>query len=67
MSVEHPTIAELFEDGRAIDEALRLAAQDALRFHQRMGHQVPIWRDGRVEWVDPGELLGPEPTDTDAK
>lgn len=57
MSHQPPSIAELFEDGHAIDEALRLAVQDALRRHKQLGHRVPAWRAGRVVWIEPEDIL----------
>ena len=41
---DRPTLDELFEDGRAIDEALKEAARDARRLHKALGTQ---WRRGR--------------------
>jgi hypothetical protein len=64
MSDTKPTIAELFEDGRAIDEALREAARDARRFHKAMGHPMATWIDGKVVWVQPDDIvIDDEPTD----
>ncbi|MGQ0732222.1 MAG: hypothetical protein ACT4QD_01050 [Acidobacteriota bacterium] len=67
MNDDTPSIDDLFEDGRAIDEALRLAAADARRLHKRLGHPMAIWRDGRVVWVAPEDIPevmeAQEPTD----
>jgi hypothetical protein len=56
MSESEPTIDELFEDGHAIDEALRLAARDARRLHKALGNPMATWRDGRVVWVPPEDI-----------
>ena len=56
MSSDYPTLDELFEDGRAIDEALREAARDARRFHKAIGNPMATWRDGRVVWVQPEDI-----------
>jgi hypothetical protein len=56
MSDIEPTIDELFEDGRLIDEALRLAARDARRVHKALGIPMATWRDGQVVWVQPEEI-----------
>ena len=45
MSKAEPTLAELFEDGRAIDEALLEAARDARRFQRRS--EIP-WPRGSM-------------------
>jgi predicted ABC-type ATPase len=60
-----PTIDELFEDGRAIDEALKEAARDARRFHKALGNPMATWVDGRVVWVQPDDIVvddEPEPS-----
>lgn len=57
MSEIEPTIDELFRDGRAIDQALRDAARDARRLHKALGNPMAIWRDGRVVWVQPEDIV----------
>ena len=57
MSDSEPTIDELFEDGRAIDEALKEAARDARRFHKAMGNPMATWVDGQVVWVQPDDIV----------
>jgi hypothetical protein len=49
-------IGQIFADGRRIDEALRLAARDAIRKHEQHNAPVLIWRDGGPTWVPPREL-----------
>ena len=56
MSEIEPTLAELFKDGRAIDEALREAARDARRLHKALGNPMATWQDGRVVWVQPEDI-----------
>lgn len=56
MSETEPTLDELFEDGRAIDQALLEAARDARRFHKAIGNPMATWRDGRVVWVQPEDI-----------
>ena len=51
-----PTITELFDDGRAIDRALRLGVRDALLRHKLLGQRVAVWRDGRVVILEPEEI-----------
>ena len=57
MSKREPTLKELFEDGRAIDEALREAARDARRFHKAIGNPMATWKDGQVVWVQPEDII----------
>jgi hypothetical protein len=56
MIQRQPTVGELFEDGRAIDEALREAARDARRLHKAFGRPMATWQDGQVVWVQPDEI-----------
>ena len=56
MSEHQPTLDELFEDGRAIDEALREAARDARRLHKAFGRPMATWENGQVVWVQPEDI-----------
>ena len=51
MSNPEPTLKELFEDGRSIDEALKEAARDARRLHKALGNPMATWkrRPGRLD------------------
>jgi len=51
------TIRHFIADGRAIDEALRRAAAAARREYVRAGLSMPVWRGGRLWWVEPTELM----------
>jgi hypothetical protein len=63
MSEHKPTLDELFEDGRAIDEALRAAARDARILHKAFGHPMATWKDGQVVWVQPEDIQIDMPED----
>ena len=65
MSETKPTLEELFEDGRAIDEALREAARDARRFHKAMGNPMATWIDGQVVWIQPEDIVVDMPPEDD--
>ena len=56
MSERDPTIDKLFEDGRLIDEALRLAARDARRLHKALVNPMATWLDGQGVWVPPEQI-----------
>lgn len=56
MSSHEPTVKELFQDGRAIDDALREAARDARRLHKALGNPMATWKDGQVVWVQPEDI-----------
>ena len=65
MSHREPTLKELFEDGRAIDEALREAARDARRLHKALGNPMATWQDGQVVWVQPEDIKIEDDSDPD--
>jgi hypothetical protein len=56
MSDKKSTLDELFEDGRAIDEALKEAARDARRLHKALGNPMATWRNGQVVLVQPEDI-----------
>ena len=41
------------ERTKAIQEGVR----DALREHALLGRSVSIWRDGKIVWLSPAEIL----------
>ena len=53
--------AERVNDIPRISRALRLAVQEALQRHKRDGNPVAVWRNGRVEWIQPEDI--PDPTE----
>jgi hypothetical protein len=57
MNESESTIDELFEDGRAIDEALSEAARDARRLHKALGNAMATWRGGQVVWIQPEDIV----------
>jgi hypothetical protein len=56
MSENRPSIDELFQDGRAIDDALKEAARDARRLHKALGNPMATWTNGQVVWVQPEDI-----------
>ena len=49
-------IDEIFRDGTLVHKALKEAALEAKRTHQRLGLPAAVWRDGQVVWVPADEL-----------
>lgn len=47
------SVGTIFADDRSIDAAVRAAAREALRRHQRVGLTVVVWRNGQSVWVPP--------------
>jgi hypothetical protein len=54
---ESSTVQQLVADGGVVDEALRRAAVAARREYVRAGLSMPVWRRGRLVWVEPTELM----------
>ena len=52
-----PTPAERVGDLDRIERALRAAIRDALQRHKRDGDPVAVWREGRVVWLTPDQIL----------
>jgi hypothetical protein len=43
-------------DGSSVEEALQRAAVAARREYVRAGLAMPVWRGGRLVWIEPNEL-----------
>jgi hypothetical protein len=65
MNERKSTIDELFEDGRAIDDALKEAARDALHLHRALGNPMATWKDGQVVWIQPEDIVVDAPAEAD--
>jgi hypothetical protein len=52
-----PSIAELLADRALIEAAIQRAVREAVLTHARAGHAVAEWRDGKVVWVPPEEVM----------
>jgi hypothetical protein len=52
---------------KEIESVFRLAVNDALRMHKRLGNPIATWKDGKVVIVPPEEIVIPtdvtEPND----
>jgi hypothetical protein len=44
-------------DWDAVTAAIQRAVREAVLAHARAGHPVAEWRDGKVVWVQPEEIL----------
>ena len=56
MSKEPRDIDAIFAEGTEIDRALEKAERRAILKHKRAGLPIPMWVDGKVQWVDPNLL-----------
>ena len=50
------TPAERVNDIPRILEEMSLAVREALLSHKRAGNPVAVWRNGRVEWIQPDDI-----------
>jgi len=57
-------ISELFADDNLITEALGQAVREALMRHKQAGNPVCEWRDGKVIWIPPEEIVIDEPAES---
>lgn len=53
----NPAVAAALQDPRRIDEAMRLAAVEAVIQHARAGRSIPVAQSGKVIWLTPAEVL----------
>ena len=52
-----PGLADRLKDRVAITQAIQRAVREAVLAHARAGYPVAEWRDGKVVWVPPEEIL----------
>lgn len=48
---------KLLQEGTVVDQAMQKAARRALLQYLRAGLKAPEWRDGRVVFVDPRDVM----------
>ncbi len=61
-----PPIAERIADRAAVQEALGEAVLHAILTHAKLGYPVATWRDGKVVWISPEEILAQYGTNGEA-
>lgn len=49
-------IDAIMEEGTSMDEAMRLAAWDALKVHKQSGFPLAVWRNGKATWISPEDF-----------
>ena len=52
-----PSIHELVTDSQLMSDAVARGIREAILQHARAGRPVSAWRDGKVVWVPPEEIL----------
>ncbi len=51
------TVYDILADEKAISRALGEAVRHAMLFHKQIGNPVCVWRNGRIVWVKPEEVI----------
>ena len=58
MSTKRELPEKLFiVDAKAIEAVLRRAVNQALLMHKRAGNPIATWKDGKVVWIPPEEIV----------
>jgi hypothetical protein len=52
-------ISKAFKEGRLIDEGIQEGINKELLRHKKLGNSIVIWRDGKVVWLPPEEIVVP--------
>ncbi len=52
-----PSLRDRLADSGAVSAALNRAAREAVLDHARAGNPVATMRDGKVVWLQPGEVF----------
>ena len=50
------TVQHVMANGNSVDKALQRAAMAARREYVRARLSMPVWRSGRLVWIEPSEL-----------
>jgi hypothetical protein len=56
-------IEQILKDGRRVERAAQRAVREALRMHKLLGNPVAVWRDGKVVWIAPEDIVIEEEPD----
>lgn len=58
--IQEKSIDEIFAEGTLIDKALKQAVREAILQHKRAGNPIVVWRNGKMVWLKPEEIIEPE-------
>lgn len=50
-------ISSVMRDPKKIRDAMQRGINDALLKHKKMGNPVCEWRDGKVVWIQPEDIV----------
>jgi len=54
---QNDKIAETFANPEKITQALALGVRDALKKHKQAGNSIVVWREGKIVWIAPEEIV----------
>ena len=55
--IPEKSIGEIFTEGTLIDKALKQAVREAILQHKRAGNPIVVWRNGKMVWLKPEEII----------
>jgi len=50
-------ISKILNDPSKVTQILQSGIQDALLKHKQAGNQICVWRDDKVTWIPPEEIV----------
>ena len=50
-------ITSVFEDKDKITKALSDGVNEALKLHKKAGNPVVSWKNGKIVWIEPGDII----------
>jgi hypothetical protein len=63
MTDKKDRIEQILRDGRRVERAAQRGVRDVLRMHKLLGNPVATWRDGKVVWIAPEDIVIEEEPD----
>lgn len=58
-------ILSIMNDPKKIRNAMQLGINEALLRHKQMGNPICEWRDGKVVWIQPEDIVVSTVTETE--
>lgn len=50
-------ISKILRDPDKVTKSIQAGIQDALLKHKQMGNPICVWRDNKVVWIPPEEIV----------
>lgn len=55
------SVAERMRDVEGMKKAMAEAVHETVREHKLLGYPIVVWKDGKVVWIPPEEIVLSEP------